>query len=746
LTLTLFVSACGKPNADEHLKKATALMEQSRLPEAIIEYKVALQADATRGDIRFLLAEAYAKVPDWPNALREYVRAADQLPNNATAQIRAGGLLLLARRYEDATARADKAIAIDPKNPEAQILKGNTLAQLKDLDGAIAEYQQAIALDPAGEAAYANIGVVQLARGNKEEAEKSFRKGVDAAPKSVQARLALANFLWSNQRVPEAEQVLKDALALDPVNLSANRALGVFYLASNRAKEAEPFFQAIAKASNTTGATISLADYYVAMKRYDDARGVLVELAKKDEANAVAETRLAALDAMQGQRAQAYGRLHGVLEKHPKESPARLLNARLLVTDGKMEDGLAEATLLVTQDPNGPVSADAYLLIGGVQASLDQPEEAVKAYEEVLRRETQPVQADIALAAINLKTGSLDKATTYIKQALAIQPKNPLARSINVRVLLAQGNSARAKEEIASLQKDYPNSPTVMNLTAAQQMRDKQFDAARASYSKVLAASPNDPEAVKGMTALDMTGGRTKEAVARIEAGLAKPKPSGDFLVLAARVYASVGNQAKTEDLLKQAIEAEPARLEAYEMLGSFYVRQHRLEEAKAQFEQVVKRNPKSVPANTMLGMLLETGQKLPEAEKQYQKVLALDQQAAVANNNLAWLYVSTNKNLDEALQMANAAQQQLPNEPHVLDTLGWIYYRKNMSTEAIRHLESSVRLDATDPSTHYHLGMAYFQAGDMDKAKISLQRALAFKRDFDGMAEARQTLTAIGR
>jgi Tfp pilus assembly protein PilF len=356
------------------------------------------------------------------------------------------------------------------------------------------------------------------------------------------------------------------------------------------------------------------------------------------------------------------------------------------------------------------------------------------------------VQADIALAAINLKAGALDKATTYIKQALTIQPKNPLARSINVRVLIAQGNSARAKEEIASLQKDYPNSPTVMNLVAAEQMREKQFEAARTSYAKVLAASPNDPEAVKGMTALDMTAGRTKEAVARIEAGLAKPKPSGDYLVLAARVYASVGNQAKTEDLLKRAIEAEPARLEAYEMLGSFYVRQHRLEEAKAQFEQVVKRNPKSVPANTMLGMLLETGQKMPEAEKQYQKVLALDQQAAVANNNLAWLYVSTNKNLDEALQMAKAAQQQLPNEPHVLDTLGWIYYRKNMATEAIRYLESSVRLDATDPSTHYHLGMAYFQAGDMDKAKISLQRALAFKRDFDGVAEARQTLTAIGR
>jgi tetratricopeptide (TPR) repeat protein len=746
LPFALTLAGCSKPSAEEHFKKATALMEQSRLPEAIIEYKVALQADATRGDIRLLLADAYAKVPDWPAALKEYVRAADQLPNNATAQIRAGSLLLLARRFEDAKTRAEKAIAIDPKNAEAQILMGNTLAQLKDLDGAIAEYQQAIALDPAGEAAYANIGVVQLARGNKEEAEKSFRKGIDVAPKSVQARLALANFLWANQRVPEAEQVLKDALAIDPANLSANRALGVFYLASNRAKDAEPYFQAIAKASKTTAATVSLADYYVAMKRYDDARSVLTELAKNDDANAIAQTRMAALDAIQGQKAEAYAKLHDVLGKHPKESPARLLNARLLASDGKMEDALAEASLIVTQDPNGPVSAEAFLLIGAAQTALNHPEDAVKAYEEVLRRQSQPMQATVALAALSMKAGQLDKASNYVKQALAIQPRNPLARSMMVRLLIAQGNTAKAKEEIAALQKEYPNSPTVMNLLAAEQMRDKQYEAARASYAKVLAASPNDFEAVTGMTTLDVAAGRTKEAIARMEAGLTKPQPSGELLVLAARVYAASGNAAKTEELLKKAIETQPDRLDAYEMLGSFYLRQHRLQEAKAQFEEVVKRNPKSVPANTMLGMLLESDEKPKDAEKQYQKVLSLDANAAVANNNLAWIYAAANKNLDEALQMAKAAQQALPDEPHVLDTLGWIYYRKDLPTQAVQALEASVKKDATDPTSHYHLGMAYYQMGDMEKAKVSLQRALSFKKDFDGASDARKTLAAIGR
>ena len=44
-----------------------------------------------------------------------------------------------------------------------------------------------------------------------------------------------------------------------------------------------------------------------------------------------------------------------------------------------------------------------------------------------------------------------------------------------------------------------------------------------------------------------------------------------------------------------------------------------------------------------------------------------------------------------------------------------------------------------------YHLGMAYTQQGDFQKAKRELERALALKPDFDGAAEARKTLTTVG-
>jgi len=205
------------------------------------------------------------------------------------------------------------------------------------------------------------------------------------------------------------------------------------------------------------------------------------------------------------------------------------------------------------------------------------------------------------------------------------------------------------------------------------------------------------------------------------------------------------GNRPKAEELLRKAINVEPARLRAYSELGGFYVRQHRLDDAQAEFQEIATRDPKSTSANTMLGMLLEAQRRLPEAEKQYEATLAVDPRAAVAANNLAWLYAAGNRNLDQAVQLAKTALQQLPDDPHVTDTLGWAFYRKNMATLAIPYLESSVQKDPSDPSSFYHLGMAYAQAGQFEKAKKSLQRALGFKSDFDGAEEARKTLSQIG-
>ncbi len=743
LALLPLVSGCRK-SADAHFQKANDYLAKSQLPEAIVEYRAALQVDSKRGDIRKKLADTYLQNHDGVNALRESVRAADLLPDDAAAQLQAGNLLLAARSFEDAKGRADRVLALEPKNVNGQILLGNALAGLKNLDKAIAEYEEALALDPTQDRASSGLGVLQFVSGKRDEAEATFKKAVEMSPKSVPARMALANFFWASGRAPEAEQTLKETLSLAPDDVAANRALGAFYMASGRAKEAEPYFQSLANGMDPS-ARVTLADYYIATRRLDDAEKLLRALTSQKETHVVATTRLAAVLAAKGQWAQGLTTVEGLLAKEPKETAARLVYARLLELAGKPTEALAAATTIVTDDPTSPLVGDAYVEIGQIEAKRDHTEDATKAFQEALKRQSQSVGANLGLAGVHLSIGELDKARTYAQAAIAAQPRDVRGHVAMVRVLLAQHDMARARDELAMLQKEFPNALTVLDLLAAEQMAGRQTDAARASYTKALQIAPDDLEALTGLIALDFAGGRATDAVSRLEASLKRTQPSGELYMIAGQTYAAAKNPEKAEEMLKRAIETEPSRLAAYGLLGRLYMGQHRLDDARAQFQRIADGNPKSASARTMLGMILEAQHRLPEAEVEYQKVLALDPHAVVAANNLAWLYVASNRNLDQALQLAQTAVQQLTDEPHVNDTLGWIYYRKNMASAAVRHLESSVRKDATDPSSHYHLGMAYVQAGDLDRGKKELQRALAFKTEFDGAADARNMLARLG-
>ena len=49
------------------------------------------------------------------------------------------------------------------------------------------------------------------------------------------------------------------------------------------------------------------------------------------------------------------------------------------------------------------------------------------------------------------------------------------------------------------------------------------------------------------------------------------------------------------------------------------------------------------------------------------------------------------------------------------------------------------------NPDADYHLGIAYFQTGNVERARVALKRALELKSDFSGAADARAALSTLG-
>src|SRR3954471_21958280 len=82
-------AGCSKASPTDHVQQGDVHMAGRRYAEAIIQFRVALQEDPKLGDARLKLADAYLAANDPRNAGREYVRAADLLPNNVEAQLKA---------------------------------------------------------------------------------------------------------------------------------------------------------------------------------------------------------------------------------------------------------------------------------------------------------------------------------------------------------------------------------------------------------------------------------------------------------------------------------------------------------------------------------------------------------------------------------------------------------------------------------------------------------------------------------
>jgi tetratricopeptide (TPR) repeat protein len=115
-----------------------------------------------------------------------------------------------------------------------------------------------------------------------------------------------------------------------------------------------------------------------------------------------------------------------------------------------------------------------------------------------------------------------------------------------------------------------------------------------------------------------------------------------------------------------------------------------------------------------------------------------------LALNNLAVLYSERLEQLDKAYDLAKRANEAVPNEPHLADTLGWILFKKGDYGPARRLLQESATKLPDQPEIQFHLGMAQYLLGEEEPARIALQKAADASADFPGKDEARQRLALL--
>ena len=127
-------------------------------------------------------------------------------------------------------------------------------------------------------------------------------------------------------------------------------------------------------------------------------------------------------------------------------------------------------------------------------------------------------------------------------------------------------------------------------------------------------------------------------------------------------------------------------------------------------------------------GICEERSKNWDKAQADMKKALELQPDQPHVLNYLGYSWIDRGTNLDEAMKMIKRAVDQRPDDGYIVDSLGWAYYRIGNYDEAVKTLERAIGLKPEDPTVNDHLGDAYWRVGRTLEAKFQWSHARDLK------------------
>ena len=171
--------------------------------------------------------------------------------------------------------------------------------------------------------------------------------------------------------------------------------------------------------------------------------------------------------------------------------------------------------------------------------------------------------------------------------------------------------------------------------------------------------------------------------------------------------------------------------------VSSFLYSEYNLTESLAFLEECCFEsinNSQSVEYIFRYGALLEESKRIPEAEQFITKSIEYsgNNPSPIILNYLAYLWVEMDKNLDISENMLiKAVSDTDANNGAILDSLGWLYYKKNNLDIAEKWIHDAYILEPAEPEIIDHLSQVYKKQGRKKESQYLDAKILNFHKDY---------------
>jgi Flp pilus assembly protein TadD len=239
--------------------------------------------------------------------------------------------------------------------------------------------------------------------------------------------------------------------------------------------------------------------------------------------------------------------------------------------------------------------------------------------------------------------------------------------------------------------------------------------------------------------------GQTISAIDILKQAIASRPNDAAMRVELARMYLWRGQRAEAVTELQTAMKLAPTQPESDILLADVYTSDNKPDQAMALLSAAIHKSGADAESLIHAGSLFERMQRWNEAREAYEHSLEFDGSNAIAKNNLASVLADHGGDLNVALTLAQQAKEKMVDSLEVTDTLGWIYYKRELYAMALKYLDYCAARDQKNATFQFQLGMTYWRMGHSAEARRSLVKALELDPHFPDAASAAAALSKIG-
>jgi len=391
------------------------------------------------------------------------------------------------------------------------------------------------------------------------------------------------------------------------------------------------------------------------------------------------------------------------------------------VPNTKRKDLIAALSRLSEKHPKNAnvwfTKALAQEMNGEFNAAIDSSSVAIDINENFL-------PAILFKAELLAKTQQPEAATDILKKAVNRFESNKRLRLIYADSLLKANQERKALSHLNWLKEKYPDDFETQLASALILWDNGQKEPAKEYLISLSNQKDYADEAHSNLAEIYKTEGNIEKAISHF-----KQVMMGPFYPIAQTQLALLYAENNQYDLalaaIKQAKKEYPQGLtQFYATEAEVMVRSGKAEQALLLLEQALQQYPSHPQLLYAHAMVAERLNRIDILEKDLRQILKQNPENALALNALGYTLAERTTRLEEALTLIQKASSIEPNDPAVMDSLGWVYYKMGNTEKSLFYLKKAHEM-LHDHEIAAHYGEVLWVTNQKEQAKIVWQEAL---------------------